>query len=48
MLVVERTQDPVAAVLVAGGVLSSLVRITLLFSGRMRHDAGAIDHAARW
>jgi diguanylate cyclase (GGDEF)-like protein len=46
MLVVERTQDPVAAILVAGGVLSSLVRITLLFSGRMRHDAGAIDHAA--
>lgn len=45
-LVVQRTQDPAAAVLVVLGAMSSLVRIALLFSGRMRHDTGAIDHVA--
>ena len=46
VLVVQRTQDPVVAGLVGAGAMSSLIRIALLFSGRMRHDAGAIDHAA--
>ncbi|MBB4616507.1 GGDEF domain-containing protein [Sphingomonas abaci] len=46
MLVAHRTQDPLVTGLVELGTVSSMIRIALLFSGRMRHDAGAIDHQA--